>query len=62
MLHDETKYPDPFAFKPGRWLLPDGKLNPDMKEPTVAFGFGRRLVQFISVYLLYVLYYMRTVV
>ncbi|KAF4567124.1 hypothetical protein EYR36_010741 [Pleurotus pulmonarius] len=43
MLHDETKYPDPFAFKPERWLLPDGKFNPDMKEPTVAFGFGRRL-------------------
>ncbi|KAJ8695766.1 hypothetical protein PTI98_005695 [Pleurotus ostreatus] len=43
MLHDSTRYPDPFAFKPERWLLPDGELNPDMKEPTVAFGFGRRL-------------------
>lgn len=43
MLHDEAKYPDPFAFKPERWLLPDGKLNPDMKESAVAFGFGRRL-------------------
>ncbi|KAF9491338.1 hypothetical protein BDN71DRAFT_1510509 [Pleurotus eryngii] len=50
-LHDETKYPDPFAFKPERWLLPDGKLNPDMKGLTVAFGFVRRLVQSISVYL-----------
>ncbi|KAF4580763.1 hypothetical protein EYR38_003049 [Pleurotus pulmonarius] len=43
MLHDETQYPDPFSFKPERWLLSNGKLNPDMKEPTVGFGFGRRI-------------------
>ncbi|KAF4567146.1 hypothetical protein EYR36_010763 [Pleurotus pulmonarius] len=43
MLHDETKYPEPFAFKPERWLSSDGTLNPDMKEPSVMFGFGRRI-------------------
>ncbi|KAL4264130.1 cytochrome P450 family protein [Pleurotus pulmonarius] len=43
MLHDDTQYPDPFAFKPERWLLSNGKLNSDMKEPTVGFGFGRRI-------------------
>ncbi|KAJ7300689.1 cytochrome P450 [Mycena albidolilacea] len=35
-------YPDPFAFKPERFLL-NGKLNPAVKAPNVAFGFGRRL-------------------
>lgn len=44
MLHDEQKYPDPFAFKPERWLTEDGKLNPDLKEPSAIFGFGRRCV------------------
>jgi hypothetical protein len=34
-------YPDPFAFKPERFLL-NGKLNPAVKAPDVAFGFGRR--------------------
>ncbi|KAF4580538.1 hypothetical protein EYR38_003137 [Pleurotus pulmonarius] len=43
MLHDETKYAEPFAFKPERWLSSDGTLNPDMKEPSVMFGFGRRI-------------------
>ncbi|KAF7436040.1 hypothetical protein PC9H_002866 [Pleurotus ostreatus] len=42
MLHDEQKYPDPFAFKPERWLTEDGKLNPDLREPSAIFGFGRR--------------------
>lgn len=42
MLHDETFYPDPFAFNPDRFMK-DGKLNPAMKDPThAAFGFGRR--------------------
>ncbi|KAF7427806.1 hypothetical protein PC9H_007022 [Pleurotus ostreatus] len=43
MLHDDAKYPDPFAFKPERWLSQDGTLNPDTKEPNVVFGFGRRI-------------------
>ncbi|KAG7085604.1 hypothetical protein E1B28_003155 [Marasmius oreades] len=44
MLHDEDTYPDPHSFKPERFIGADGKLNPDVKDPsTVLFGFGRRI-------------------
>ncbi|KAJ7625699.1 cytochrome P450 [Roridomyces roridus] len=43
LLHDETVYPNPHAFKPERFLLPDGRLDPSVRDPGVAFGFGRRL-------------------
>jgi hypothetical protein len=36
-------YPDPYAFKPEHFLL-NGKPNPGVKTPEVAFGFGRRYV------------------
>ncbi|KAJ7347389.1 cytochrome P450 [Mycena albidolilacea] len=43
ILHDELMYPDPYAFKPERFLLA-GKLNPAVKDPDcAAFGFGRRI-------------------
>ncbi|KAJ7640572.1 cytochrome P450 [Mycena rosella] len=42
ILYDETTYSDPFVFKPERYLL-DGKPNPDMPDPRIAFGFGRRI-------------------
>ncbi|KAJ7237762.1 cytochrome P450, partial [Mycena rebaudengoi] len=43
ILHDELMYPDPYAFKPERFLL-DGKANPAVKDPDcAAFGFGRRI-------------------
>jgi cytochrome P450 len=35
-------YPDPFSFRPERFLK-DGKINPDVKDPLAAFGFGRRI-------------------
>jgi len=43
MLHDENTYPEPFEFKPDRFMK-DGKLNPAIKDPAhAAFGFGRRI-------------------
>ncbi|KAJ3505494.1 hypothetical protein NLJ89_g7384 [Agrocybe chaxingu] len=42
ILHDKEEYPDPLEFRPERFLK-DGKLNRDVREPTVAFGFGRRI-------------------
>jgi len=44
MLHDEDIYPDPFAFKPERFLTEDGlRIRMDIKDPGFAFwGFGRR--------------------
>ncbi|KAJ3534780.1 hypothetical protein NMY22_g6770 [Coprinellus aureogranulatus] len=44
MLHDERDYKDPFVFRPERFLTPDGtRLDPNAREPTAAFGFGRRV-------------------
>ncbi|KAF8877180.1 cytochrome P450 [Infundibulicybe gibba] len=43
IAHDETEYPDPFSFKPERFLK-NGQLNPDVRDPaTFAFGYGRRV-------------------
>lgn len=42
MTHDERVYPDPFAFKPERFLTADGKLNDDSR--VLAYGFGKRCV------------------
>jgi cytochrome P450 len=45
MLHDERNYEDPHVFRPERFLTPDGsQLDPNVLEPTAAFGFGRRYV------------------
>ncbi|KDQ59121.1 hypothetical protein JAAARDRAFT_127559 [Jaapia argillacea MUCL 33604] len=43
ILHDPIAYPQPEVFKPERFLK-DGKLNPEVRDPSVAaFGFGRRI-------------------
>ncbi|KIJ32837.1 hypothetical protein M422DRAFT_265319 [Sphaerobolus stellatus SS14] len=43
MLHDPTVYPDPFEFKPERFIK-DGKFNHDVLDPyEVLFGHGRRV-------------------
>ncbi|KAM6492078.1 Cytochrome P450 [Amanita muscaria] len=43
LLHDEQVYPDPFSFKPDRFLQ-DGKINKSVRDPSdVAFGYGRRV-------------------
>jgi len=42
MGHDESRYPDPHAFKPERFLNDDGSLKPNDIEH-IAYGFGRRI-------------------
>ena len=42
MAHDESKYPDPHAFIPKRFLNDDGSLKPNDIEHIV-YGFGRRI-------------------
>ncbi|KAJ6571315.1 cytochrome P450 [Mycena capillaripes] len=42
ITHDENVYPDPYAFKPERFLFEDGTPNPAVPSPEAAFGFGRR--------------------
>ncbi len=40
MTHDESVYPDPFSFKPERFLDENGKMKADSR--ILAYGFGRR--------------------
>lgn len=42
MLHDPIDYPSPDIFNPSRFLTTSGKLDPKVKEPNPAFGYGRR--------------------
>ncbi|KAL0066768.1 hypothetical protein AAF712_006159 [Marasmius tenuissimus] len=42
VLHDEEMYPDPYEFKPERWIK-NGKIDPAIKDFTSGFGFGRRI-------------------
>ncbi|KIJ68098.1 hypothetical protein HYDPIDRAFT_25543 [Hydnomerulius pinastri MD-312] len=41
IAHDESAYPEPFEFKPERWLREDGELTED--NVPFAFGYGRRV-------------------
>ncbi|KAJ3532238.1 hypothetical protein NMY22_g7821 [Coprinellus aureogranulatus] len=46
ILHDEEVYPDPFEFRPERYLDDEGNIATDSKQVIVvrtAFGFGRRI-------------------
>ncbi|KAF8811640.1 cytochrome P450 [Phlegmacium glaucopus] len=43
MLYNEDEYPDPYAFKPERFIK-NGQLDPNIRDPAlIVFGFGRRL-------------------
>jgi cytochrome P450 len=43
LTHDETVFPDPYAFKPERFLDEKGGLRLSAEEPLSAWGFGRRV-------------------
>jgi hypothetical protein len=43
VLHDPIAYPSPHIFNPSRFLTSSGTLNPDVRDPDAAFGFGRRI-------------------
>ncbi|KAH9888316.1 cytochrome P450 [Cubamyces lactineus] len=44
ITHDEKRYPEPFAFKPERYLAADGSLDCTANDPArFVFGFGRRV-------------------
>jgi cytochrome P450 len=44
ILQNPEDYPDPETFNPSRYLTPDGKLDPSVRDPrTACFGFGRRI-------------------
>ncbi|ETW82537.1 cytochrome P450 monooxygenase 14 [Heterobasidion irregulare TC 32-1] len=43
ILNDPVAYPEPEVFNPDRFLMLNGKLDPNVQEPGVAFGFGRRI-------------------
>jgi cytochrome P450 len=48
MTHDESVYPEPFAFKPERFFDKNGELNDD--DRILAYGFGLRyLLPFTAV-------------
>ena len=48
MLHDENMYPDPFVFRPERFLASDKNSQEPDPANTGAFGFGRRYVVIVS--------------
>ena len=41
MAHNPDDYPDPFVFKPERFLVEDGRPTPPDPR-TLVFGFWRR--------------------
>ncbi|RPD64505.1 cytochrome P450 [Lentinus tigrinus ALCF2SS1-7] len=44
LSRDETMYAEPEVFEPERFLRDDGRLNPEVRDPTTyVFGFGRRI-------------------
>ncbi len=40
-MRDPVEYPDPDVFNPDRFIR-DGVINPNVREPTIVFGVGRR--------------------
>ncbi len=48
MLNDANVYENPHMFDPERWLKPGlDKTDKNIDPLEIAFGFGRRLAQFV---------------
>jgi cytochrome P450 len=43
ILHDPALYPDPFAFRPERFLNPEASKEVNLDPRRFAFGYGRRV-------------------
>ena len=43
IFHAEDVYPDPYPFKPKRFLDEKGSLREDVPHPTGGFGYSRRI-------------------
>ncbi|KAI0016878.1 cytochrome P450 [Xylariomycetidae sp. FL0641] len=41
--HNPELFPDPLAFRPERWLLPNGRHNYAMEKQLLSFGSGSRV-------------------
>ncbi|KAF7985902.1 hypothetical protein HWV62_43798 [Athelia sp. TMB] len=43
VLRDESVYPEAGNFNPDRYLTKEGNLDPSVRDPEAAFGYGRRI-------------------
>ena len=44
-MHDPVAYPQPYEFRPDRFIGKDGTLDRTVRDPLeFVFGFGRRCV------------------
>ena len=48
MTHEESVYPEPFAFKPERFFDENGELKDEGR--ILAYGFGRRYFPSFTIY------------
>lgn len=40
--HDEETFPEPFAFKPDRWINEEGKMRTELQDKFFPYGIGKR--------------------